>query len=244
MKTSGWRIEDGGWPTHSVLPESTPMGLHHSAQGCEDRATLGGLPKWFSTLKELQQIASFGRAFRRWLQPRWGCARLGVLTQGSSFVAILGWRLESLWDLAKRGVNAALLAGLVFVSTVHAQQFSIDWSTIDGGGGTSTGGVYSVRGTIGQPDVGVPMTNGQYSVTGGFWALPTAIQVVGAPTLTIVPVPQAHATISWSPKTPGFVLQERLSLSPTNWVNSASGSTNPIVVPATLPTKFYRLFKP
>jgi len=39
-------------------------------------------------------------------------------------------------------------------------------------------------------------------------------------------------------------LQETLSLAPTNWVNAPSGATNPIVVPATGPTKFYRLFKP
>jgi len=124
------------------------------------------------------------------------------------------------------------------------QSYSIDWHTIDGGGGTSTGSVYSVSGTIGQPDAGGPMTNGQYSVTGGFWVLPTAVQTTNAPTLTIVPASPGNATLSWTPNTPGFVLQETLSLSPTNWVNSVSGTTNPIVVPATLPTKFYRLFKP
>ena len=133
----------------------------------------------------------------------------------------------------------------VLVSSAFAQSYSIDWFTIDGGGGgASTGGVFSVSGTIGQPDAGGPMTNGQYSVTGGFWALPTAIQVSGAPTLTMAPAAPGQATISWTPHTPGFVLQETLSLSPTNWVNSASGATNPITVPATLPTKFYRLSKP
>ena len=35
-----------------------------------------------------------------------------------------------------------------------AQNFSLDWWTMDGGGGTSTGGVYSVTGTVGQPDAG------------------------------------------------------------------------------------------
>ena len=124
-------------------------------------------------------------------------------------------------------------------------QYSIDWHTIDGGGGTSTGGVYSVSGTIGQPDAGGPMTNGQYSVTGGFWALPSAVQTVGAPTLTIVPASPGQATISWTPPTgTNWVLQETWVLSPANWTNSPSGSTNPIVVPATLPSKFYRLFKP
>jgi len=123
-------------------------------------------------------------------------------------------------------------------------QYSIDWYKIAGGGGTSTGGVFSVSGTIGQAEAGGPMTNGQYSVTGGFWVLPAAIQVAGAPTLAIGAGTPGHAVISWTPNTPGFVLQETLSLSPTNWVNSASGATNPIVVPSAVPTKFYRLFKP
>ncbi len=140
--------------------------------------------------------------------------------------------------------NLIALFGLLIPSLGFAQPFTLDWSTIDGGGGTSTGSVYSVSGTIGQPDAGGPMTNGQYSVTGGFWALPTTVQVVGAPTLAIVPATPGNATISWTPNTPGFVLQETLSLTPTNWVNSVSGATNPISVPATLPTKFYRLFKP
>jgi hypothetical protein len=130
------------------------------------------------------------------------------------------------------------------LSTVFAQSYSIDWSTIDSGGGASTGGVYSVSGTIGQPDAGGPMTNGQYSVTGGFWAFAAAVQTPGAPLLSIVPAGPGQATISWLPATPGFVLQENLSLTTTNWVNSPSGATNPILVPAALPTKFYRLHKP
>jgi hypothetical protein len=125
-----------------------------------------------------------------------------------------------------------------------AQSYAINWHTIDGGGGTSTGGVYSVSGTIGQPDAGPTLTNGQFAVTGGFWALPSAIQTPGAPTLTIAPAGAGQATISWTPNTPGFILQETWVLSPANWTNSPSGSTNPIVVPATLPTKFFRLFKP
>ncbi len=87
------------------------------------------------------------------------------------------------------------------------------------------------------------MTNGQYSITGGFWALPTAVQGTNAPTLTIVPATSGNATISWTPNTPGFVLHETWVLAPATWINSPSGATNPVVVPATLPTKFYRLFK-
>ena len=144
-------------------------------------------------------------------------------------------RIEILFALA-------LFAGMI---TSSAQTYSIPWSTIDGGGGTSTGGVYSVSGTIGQPDASTaPMTNGQYSVTGGFWALPTVIQVIGAPTLAIAPATPGNATISWSPNAPGFVLQQTSVLSPSNWTNSPSGATNPITLSATNAAKFYRLFKP
>lgn len=69
---------------------------------------------------------------------------------------------------------------LLLCQCLLAQSYSIDGFTIDGGGGTSTGGVYSVSGTIGQPDAGAPMTGGQYSLTGGFWPL-YAVQTPGAP---------------------------------------------------------------
>ena len=151
----------------------------------------------------------------------------------------------NLAHMKKRLIHLALLTMLLgFSASGLAQTYAINWSTIDGGGGTSTGGVYSVSGTIGQPDASGPMTNGVYSVTGGFWPLPTVIQTVGAPLLTIAPAGPNQATISWSPITPGFVLQETWSLSPANWTNSISGASNPVVVPAVAPNKFYRLFKP
>lgn len=49
------------------------------------------------------------------------------------------------------------LAGPLFLATTAlAQNCSTDWFTIDGGACTSTGGVYSVSGTIGQPDPASP----------------------------------------------------------------------------------------
>jgi len=123
-------------------------------------------------------------------------------------------------------------------------QYAIDWHTIDDGGGTSTNGQYSLSGTLGQPDASNAMTNGQYSVTGGFWALPQAVQTEGAPTLMIAPAGAGLAQLAWTPPSTNWVLQETLSLNSGTWSNSPSGSTNPIAVPVTVPTKFYRLFKP
>lgn len=47
--------------------------------------------------------------------------------------------------------------------------FDLSWHTVDSGGGTfSSGGVYTLGGTIGQPDAGV-MAGGVYELSGGFW---------------------------------------------------------------------------
>jgi len=52
-------------------------------------------------------------------------------------------------------VMGTLLALLLAATTARAQtNYAIDWFTVDGGGGTSTGGFYSVTATIGQPDAG------------------------------------------------------------------------------------------
>jgi hypothetical protein len=59
---------------------------------------------------------------------------------------------------------------LTAATAAFGQDFSISWFTIDGGGGTSTGGDFSLSGTIGQHDAGGPMTGGDFSLTGGFWA--------------------------------------------------------------------------
>src|SRR5438093_13726584 len=61
------------------------------------------------------------------------------------------------------------LLGLLFaVTRLSAQNYSIDWFTTDGGGGSSSGGSYTLSGTIGQPDAGTS-SGGTYTLEGGFW---------------------------------------------------------------------------
>ena len=126
-----------------------------------------------------------------------------------------------------------------------SQDFAITWHTTDGGGGVSTGGVYSVSGTIGQPDACSAMTNGQYSLSGGFWAAPLAVQTAGAPRLNISSVETGFVQISWTPAMgTNWVLQQTTTLLSSQWTNSPSGFTNPIIVPAPFPRLFYRLYRP
>ena len=66
-----------------------------------------------------------------------------------------------------RYIFATLLSMMVITSS-GLGDYQIVWSTIDGGGGTSSGGQYVVTGTIGQPDAAYS-ASGQYEVLGGFW---------------------------------------------------------------------------
>jgi hypothetical protein len=65
------------------------------------------------------------------------------------------------------------LAALLLVASIVLAQtgggYDLSWSTIDGGGYTfSTGGDYTLGGTVGQPDAG-SLTGGGYTLVGGFW---------------------------------------------------------------------------
>ena len=143
--------------------------------------------------------------------------------------------MKTTW-LALPGV----IFGLVLAAPALAQNYSIDWFTIDGGGGASTGGAYAVSGTIGQPDAGV-MSGGSFAITGGFWSV-EGINLPGVPTLFITRS-GANAILSWTPGSPGFVLQGNGGFSPAGWADAPSGSTNPATVPAAGAARFYRLRK-
>jgi hypothetical protein len=122
-----------------------------------------------------------------------------------------------------------------------AQQYKIDWYTIDGGGGTSSGGQYTLSGTIGQPDAG-RLAGGSFVIEGGFWGGAFAVQQVGAPTLFVERI-GGTVKITWAPDSSGFVLQESPSISSPSWSNVAGGF-NGVVLTASGQTKFYRLRKP
>jgi hypothetical protein len=153
-------------------------------------------------------------------------------------------------DNLKTRVGALIVLAFLLAACASGQQYTIDWFTIDGGGGTSTGGVYVISGTIGQPDANAqPMTGGNYSLVGGFWSL-FAVQMPGAPLLTITLNPQLSTiTVSWPSPSTGFTLQQNADLGTTNWVTapqtvSDSGTDKFIIVNPPAGNRFYRLFKP
>jgi hypothetical protein len=135
---------------------------------------------------------------------------------------------------------------LLLALTARAQSYSIDWFKVSGGGGTSSNRQYTVTGTIGQQDAGGPMTGGNYSLTGGFWAL-YALQTPGAPTLCITGSGNT-VTVFWQAVS-GWSLQQNNNLTmPAGWTGSSgvttSNGTNYLNL--TLPTGnlFFRLSNP
>ena len=68
---------------------------------------------------------------------------------------------------------------VILLPFAAAAQVRVDWWTVDGGGGTSAAGPYSITGTAGQaepesvsmcsPDGGPLCLSPLYAVDGGFW---------------------------------------------------------------------------
>jgi len=173
--------------------------------------------------------------------PRTGCANAASLS-GAKAVS----PHSKIW---RRFV--ALLCFFILPSAfclrASGQSYSIDWYTVAGGGGTSTGGTYAVSGTIGQHDAGGPMAGGSYSLTGGFWAIISVIQTPGLPNL-IIRHSGNSVIVSWpDPATNSYTLQQNGNLSNTGgWatsvytISSANG-TNSITVTPPTGNLFFRL---
>lgn len=152
-----------------------------------------------------------------------------------------------------RGLLAFFLS---LVSTVlclpSSAQLALDWWTGDADGGTSTGGVYAVIGTIGQPDAGPVLSGGDFTLIGGFWSVLAAVQTPGAPYLTVFPTTTNTVVVSWPlAEADGWVLEVSNALPsvaapwpliplpyPTN------GPNLQFIEPLPLGSKFYRLHKP
>jgi len=143
--------------------------------------------------------------------------------------------------------KTVFLFSLLIPVTSFAQQYSIDWYKIAGGGGTSTSATYQVSGTIGQPEAGGAMSGGGYSVTGGFWSLISVVQTAGAPALTITHSGN-NVTVSWPYPSTGWTLQQNSNLTTASWSPSGGisndGTNNFITITGASGNLFFKLSHP
>jgi hypothetical protein len=88
-----------------------------------------------------------------------------------------------------KSILAALLLALVG-SAACAQSggvYNLTWNTFDGGGATFiAGGIYSIGGTIGQPDA-LSMSGASFVLAGGFWQSVNSVSGVGTPPPAVTP---------------------------------------------------------
>ncbi len=144
---------------------------------------------------------------------------------------------------------ATLALLLSCCSLAQAADYKIDWSTIDGGGGQSTGSVYTVTGTIGQPDAGT-MSGGNYALQGGFWGVIAAVQTPGAAWLTVARTVTNTVAISWPNTDPDWKLHWTADLAGTISWNEVpppypvSGTNCVVIDSGRTGNRFYRLHKP
>jgi hypothetical protein len=137
----------------------------------------------------------------------------------------------------------------VFEPAARAQ-YEIDWHTLDGGGGTSVGGVYSLSGTAGQSDAGT-LSGGTFVLTGGFWGGAASAPTPGAPALAVGLVSAHAVVVSWPAPASGWQLEWTSTLDgePSPWVTLpppyGSNATQVFVTePLSVSKKFYRLRRP
>ena len=144
----------------------------------------------------------------------------------------------------------AAFSSLMAASTLaFAQSYSIPWFKIAGGGGTSTGGGFTLRGTIGQHDAGARLTGGAYSLVGGYWSGLGLVQTPEAPLLTIDQSGPNAVKVCWPHPSTGWVLQQNADLNTTNWVNNllpvtVDGDERCVTFTPPINKLFLRLAKP
>jgi hypothetical protein len=139
-----------------------------------------------------------------------------------------------------------LLAALLPALPLAAQTNSSDWYTISGGGGVSTGGVYTLTSVIGQPAAN-QLSGGNYQVQGGFLAAVGLVQTAGMPRLSLS-LTNGQARVSWPRPADGCALEKTTTLSgsPIPWGGiSGAYQTNAaevfVLEPLTPGKQFFRL---
>ena len=108
--------------------------------------------------------------------------------------------------------------------------------------------MYTVTGTIGQPDAGT-MTGGNYVLAGGFWGAGSAVQTPGAPYLWVTLAPTNTVVVWWAVSGTSWQLQATTNLLSTGsfWAGCAYVTNGANCVYTESPpsgNRFYRLYKP
>jgi hypothetical protein len=148
---------------------------------------------------------------------------------------------SQVWRSGFRISSAAVSCFLLFVSCAFAQQFSIGWAKI-GGSGTSSGGAYSLSGTIG-PAVAGAVSGGNYTLGNSQWGIIAGVQATGVSSLAITAASLQLAFQGNLGQT--YMLQASTNLTDWETVLTFTCTNSPMVVvdpeAGSYPRRFYRI---
>jgi hypothetical protein len=117
------------------------------------------------------------------------------------------------------------IALLLALTATAAAQYTLDWHTMDAGGGCGAVGSFEMRGTLGQPDAFTGAA-GPIVLVGGYWSLLDEL----LPLLRIYRV-GPDVVLAWPSPSPGFELQASPDL--------ITGAWNPVtIVPVKIGSEF------
>ena len=143
-------------------------------------------------------------------------------------------------------VLLVLVVVAIRLTPLFAQNYAINWHTVGGGGGTSSGGIYSLSGTIGQPEAGV-LTGAQFELVGGFWSVLSCVQSAVFPVLTVYVTTNDAVVVAWPCSTSSsIVLQECTNIYAPDWVAPSQpivydGITKSVTIKSPAGSLFFRL---
>lgn len=138
---------------------------------------------------------------------------------------------------------AALSGGLIL--GLQAQSLTLDWITVDGGGGTAVAPGLELQITIGQPDAGAAR-GGPYLLETSFWPGPFAPATPVPPALSVGRTPDGLA-LSWPAALGPVVLERAVLLGPGGAWDAVPVEPVPVggdlrvVLSPGVGTAFYRL---
>ena len=106
----------------------------------------------------------------------------------------------------------AILSLLGLPSALVAQQFTISQLNISPGGGTLSGGEFSLVGKVEKQNSAPLLNGGAYSIKGDTKSFSVAVHTSGSPRLSLLTT-TTHVTISWSADDAvGHILQSSATL--------------------------------
>jgi len=138
---------------------------------------------------------------------------------------------------------------LLIATSVTAQSYRGGKSAVQAGGGTSRGGDYEIKGSIGLTKKSPALKNQDYALNGGVLIMFTAVQSPEAPRLNIAVTATNTVVITWAAAAPDYLLEQNGDAITAAWSNVglapvANGENQQVILPITPGNKFFRLRKP